>query len=367
MGPIPHCCTGTQGPCWFESPCPINDEDATAQTVREMCEVIRACAQDPLIINEARRCFDLTSMCRLGSYRDIAAHACYRAAKARLKFRLDEITLNRLLNKRGERDFLQWPSLVVRGKVKEGDCDCFTMFMLALLSVLEVPWRIVTVKCDPKDPDRWAHVYAVIDLEDGQRLPLDASHFQQPGQEVPAHHVFEYAEWDESGNRVPVSFNPIPMQGYRWKGLGQDPAVDGTDWTPTDSGLTDSGLTTDQLAALTNASATGTQDAGLITPIYQNPISVPQSSGGISPQLASALTTLGIDWTKIAGQTIAPQTNITTPQGLNISGPSNAISSLFGGTGANLLGSSTASLGPILLIGGLGIGALLLFSALGKK
>ena len=364
MGAIPHCSTGTPGPCWFESQCSDNDESATAQTVREMCQVIRQSADDPLIQDEARRCFAILNMCRPGSFYDLAARSAYQAAKARLKFKLDEISLDRLLNKRGERDFLQWPALIVRGKVREGDCDCFTMFMCALLEYMGVPWRIVTVKCDPKDPSRWAHVYAVIDLENGRRLPLDASHFKQPGEEVPAHHVFEYAEWGMDGERLPVQRNPIPMGHYRRRGMGaygrrcgfgQDPAVDGSAGSiPVDP---------------TTVDASGSSSGALFP--YTTPISIPSgsaapTSSGISPATTSALANLAAAWSKIAGQVIAPQTTIQTPQGLLISGPSGAITSTV--TGSNILSgltsASSSSLMPLLLIGGAG---LLLFAFISKK
>lgn len=346
MGSIPHCSTGTPGPCWFSSPCAGSDDSDTQQTVREMCAVIKQCAADPLMQDEARRCFQILNFARVGTYSELAAQAAYSAAKSRLKFKLDEVTLQRLLNKRGERDFLQWPTLVVRGVVREGDCDCFTMYMLCLLECLGVPWRIVTVKCDPHAPDRWAHVYAVIDLEDGRRLPLDASHFKRPGEEVPANHVFEYAEWDMEGNRMPIQFRPVPMGAYRSRGFGD----------PGDPMSEDpyAGLTPDQLAALASAGAVG-------DPLTGSPL--PSSSPAITPATASALANLASAWTKIAGQVIAPQTTIQTPQGLLVTGPSGAIQNTALPGISSLTAGGAGGLLPIIAILG---GGFLLFSLMKK-
>ena len=369
MGAIPHCSTGTQGPCWFESPCSDNDESATQQTVREMCAVIRQSANDPLLNDEARRCFDLLNMCRSGSFYEIAARAAYASAKSRLKFKLDEVTLDRLLNKRGERDFLQWPGLIVRGQVREGDCDCFTMYLCSLLECLGVLWRIVTVKCDARDPGRWAHVYACIDLENGRRLALDASHFKQPGEEVPAHHVFEYAEWGMDGERLPVRMNPMPMGHYKFRGMGRGFGACGDCLTYTTD---DNGNSICTGGYDTSGCDTGSS-TGSLFPYSGNPITVNTSyppyvapSSGVSPATASALANLVGSWTKIFGQSVAPQTTIQTPSGLLITGPAGAITSTV--TGSNILGGLTSSNASSLLPLGLLAGAgLLLFALMSKK
>jgi hypothetical protein len=88
------------------------------------------------------------------------------------------------------------------------------------------------------------------------------------------------------------------------------------------------------------------------------------SSGNTA--LDTALANIAAQWTKIAGQTIAPQTTIVGPNGLQITTPAgqtSALSSLFGGTSL-LSGSSSATLSallPWLLIGGAGLLALKAF------
>ena len=98
------------------------------------------------------------------------------------------------------------------------------------------------------------------------------------------------------------------------------------------------------------------------------PSLVPSGSGssGASPATSQALANLAAAWTKIAGQTIAPQTTITTPQGLQVqtpAGQTSALASILGGTSTALNTANISALLPWILIAGAG---LLLFKAVNK-
>ena len=98
------------------------------------------------------------------------------------------------------------------------------------------------------------------------------------------------------------------------------------------------------------------------------PSLVPSGSGssGTSPATSQALANLAAAWTKIAGQTIAPQTTITTPQGLKVqtpAGQTSALASILGGTSTALNTANISALLPWILIAGAG---LLLFKAVNK-
>ena len=86
-----------------------------------------------------------------------------------------------------------------------------------------------------------------------------------------------------------------------------------------------------------------------------------------NPATANMLASLAAQWTAIAGQTIAPQTTIKTPSGLNIQAPAeqtSALSNLFGGaalTGAT--GSTISSMLPLAMLAAAGI---LAFKAISK-
>lgn len=48
-----------------------------------------------------------------------------------------------------------------------------------------MPCSFITVAADPADKSRYSHVYVQALLEDGSGFPLDASHGDRPGWEVP--------------------------------------------------------------------------------------------------------------------------------------------------------------------------------------
>ena len=101
--------------------------------------------------------------------------------------------------------------------------------------------------------------------------------------------------------------------------------------------------------------------------IVSNPSSGSSTSSSSSnPALTNAESNLATAWTKVAGNVIAPQTTITTPQGLQISTPASQtsnVSSLLSGA-SSLSSASLSSLLPWILIGG---AAWLLVGAMGKK
>ena len=70
-----------------------------------------------------------------------------------------------------------------------GDCDDFSMYVAALCESQGIPCGFVTVAADPRDPSQYSHVYAVAYPKDefGRRVrvPIDASHGEYAGWEVP--------------------------------------------------------------------------------------------------------------------------------------------------------------------------------------
>lgn len=370
---IPHCSEGLPGPCWWDEQAnPADTEASTAQTVRGMCGEVHQAAADDYVRSTAGE------LQRVNPRRDRAAGAwsAFWCAKHRVKFVPDEINLGRLLHKYGELDFLQSPSVLLRQRKPTGDCDCFTMLVCALLECMGIPWRICTLKCDAREPGRWSHVYCCAILEDGSRLPLDASHGPEPGWEVPARDVFEYAEWDPTGARLPVALRPRPMGQYmpgggypgfagvrgfrglrgfggRRRGLGQDDGSGGSlDFGSIFSSI-DPNATTD--IALANSSQP-------VAPIGGGSAST--SSGSSSPAISNALAQMANSWTKIAGQVIAPQTTILGPGGTMITGPSGAIQSI---TNPLTAFSATGNMGSILLIGAAVVAGIFALKAVSGK
>jgi hypothetical protein len=89
-------------------------------------------------------------------------------------------------------------------KSREGDCAVFTMLVLAILCALGYRrLRIVTVEADRRRPNEYTHVYGAAYLDDaGLWCPLDASHMDAPGEEVPAYDIARKTSWDLSGAMV---------------------------------------------------------------------------------------------------------------------------------------------------------------------
>jgi len=226
-----------------------------------------------------------------------------------------------------------------------GDCSTFTMLVCSLLKCLGVPYDLVTVAVDPREPQLYTHVYPEAILEDGARLPLDASHGPYPGWQVPSSDVFRYQCWDSEGNPVPSPrAAPSRLQAYiRRVGLGQD--------TTTDL----SSVTTDvydPIDTLISAAPPYTPLPALSAP----------ASTATSP-IETGLINLANAWTQIGSKVIAPTTTYTV-------GPNGQITySTPAGTASTLPAalSSLGSSGSLIMLLALGVGAFILVKSLGNR
>lgn len=173
----------------------LADSDvSTAQTVNAMAAHIRAALSDPVV---QRVALTLAG----GSRRETAARV-WAWIKQNVRFVSDEEQLERLLGRADELELLISPPVLLRARVRQGDCDDFTMLACSLLLSLGCPALIKTFKCERSDPGRWSHVCAAAVLEDGAVFPVDASHGDYAGWEVPARDVFDSQLWDMHGQKV---------------------------------------------------------------------------------------------------------------------------------------------------------------------
>lgn len=173
----------------------LDNNRATAQTVVAMCKLIRESVGDPEILALLQ---SILSVSDLSSRQRIAA-ACWEWCKRHIRFVQDEDAMFSDLGRRDELELLVSPAVMVRQSAKRGDCDDFTMMLCAMLLSVGVPCAIKTFKCDRREPDRWAHVCAAAILEDGSLFPLDASHGDYPGWQVPAQDIFDSRVWGING------------------------------------------------------------------------------------------------------------------------------------------------------------------------
>lgn len=177
-----------------------NSDISTEQTVRAMAAHIRAALTDPAVQGIAAL-IGSPLAAPMGSRREIAGRV-WAWLKQNVRFVTDEEQLERLLGRTDELELLISPPVLLRARVRQGDCDDFTMTACALLLALGCPALIKTFKCDRGEPGRWSHVCAAAVLEDGAVFPVDASHGDYAGWEVPARDVYQSQLWDMRGNKV---------------------------------------------------------------------------------------------------------------------------------------------------------------------
>lgn len=167
----------------------------TEQTVRKMWEHILAAQSDLLIKLTADR---ITSNCASAADK---LTAIWFWVKHRVKFLHDEVLTRTLFNESGHFELLIAPPVLIRMKAPSGDCDDFTMLVLALAMAAGFDCGIVTLVCDRRRPGEYSHVYGCALLE-GVIVPLDCSHGRYPGWEVPRRDVQRKTIWDKSSKIV---------------------------------------------------------------------------------------------------------------------------------------------------------------------
>jgi hypothetical protein len=337
-----------------------DDNTATAQTVERMCRHIAgAVAHDPATQASAADALQRFGNVALSPLRR-RAWSVWWYVKHRMKFVQDEKLLGSMLGEPPQRELMISPAILLRMKEPQGDCDDFTMLVCALLKCLNVPFEIVTIAADPTAPERWSHVYAVALVEDGQRIPIDASHGKFPGWEVPLEHILRYQAWDEIGEpiegRAPAVRSQLNgyvprglgarrmfrrLAGGLRRGLGDDDGSDGSGGTDITGGAIDAWLnslgSSDSFAS-TDAAATAEMNN------FWNSMLGGSSNAAGSNLLGSEVSTV----TQTLSQLIAPQATVTGPGGLNVSGPAGTVASIFG---SGALSSSSSTLILLLIAG----------------
>lgn len=151
---------------------------ATAETVATMITLIRQSLPTPELRQAAS---DAYAGLRAGGDRRSRAQAAFWWVKSRVQFEPDSEVIRRALGRFDGQEGLIRPDRLISMPRPAGDCDDFSMLVCALLLAGGVPCELVTVAADPHRPREYSHVYAQAILEDGGRLPLDASHGSQPG------------------------------------------------------------------------------------------------------------------------------------------------------------------------------------------
>jgi len=163
------------------TPAEAGNDEVTAQTIQEMCRYIRQSLSDPLVQQAAKDARERFGNCDFASSQLSDVWGVFWLIKHRVKFRLDDGALMEFHGERDQQDFLVAPHVLLRMREPKEDCDGFSMLTCALLTCLGVPAYLVTVAVDPREPERWSHVFAAA-MIDGKPVALDTSHGTQPGE-----------------------------------------------------------------------------------------------------------------------------------------------------------------------------------------
>lgn len=200
---------------------PVSDDDdqATAATVKMMCDYIAQGIKDPVCRMWASHALSCYGLGRTDP--GMLCWAVFWCLKHSVKYVRDEPALFRM-GDGDARDLLTAPAVLVRQDEPKEDCDGFTMLACTLLSILGVKCYIVTVKADPKQPSRWSHVFAIADLGKGKTCAIDGSHGGYPGWMVPQEHIFASQVWDLSGSPIDMKLPArSQLNGYVRRGRGR--------------------------------------------------------------------------------------------------------------------------------------------------
>lgn len=225
-------------------------DTATAQTIQIMCQHVKAGAADPYVRDMARGAagqFGKLGVRRSGTSTGVSdagpvdaaavAGAAWWWCKIYVKFAHHDFIIHSRLGETGHLQGLISPEVLVRMDKPEGDCAIFSECVAAFLTVFGVPYEFVTVAVNPNEPTIFSHVYLYAVLPDGSRLPLDASHGQYPGWQVPSGHVSRRQVWDANGNPVTDQGSRFDgLHNYAIRGMGDD-AQTGSGETGSDYGL----------------------------------------------------------------------------------------------------------------------------------
>ncbi len=329
-------------------------DKATAQVIRRMCELAASSASDPVLRGYARQAVrqfrggplwaaagvdPFTAGAGDGRRAAAIAESVWLWAKFYLRFVHHSRMIWDRLRERDQWQLLISPDALVQMRPMKGDCAVYSSLIAAMLQALGVPWEFETLAVDPEQPEVYSHVFVLAVMPDGSRVPLDASHGDYPGWQVPAHDVYRSQVWDSAGRPVKASRKFRGLHSYAWRrgrrGLGDtnlwdvwglDPAVDAGYAPPT--------------APAAPVYSTGGAGSG----------SGGTDWGGVFSNMLNR-------WTTIGGQVLAPQVSYQRGPGgqLSYSAPAGAASnSLLPGS----LGGAAVPWG--LVAGGVGILALVL-------
>lgn len=172
-------------------------EVGTVDTVREMCRLINEGSRDPEV---NRAALAIVHAYRVPQFDfEGERRAIYDWKRRNIRFFRDIEGKETLRSPR--------ETLAVRG----GDCDCQTILTLALLKTIGQLVRIVTISTHPEAPDVFSHVYPEVRDERGRWISLDTAR-KQPAYGRGPNHWYRRRVWDTDDGTWQDADQPVPQQ-----------------------------------------------------------------------------------------------------------------------------------------------------------
>lgn len=178
---------------------PDNDLEATAAFVESMQQAAIEDSEHPAIIAATRQALaGQFSGSNAGLGHPTKAEACaaiFQWICTHVRFEYDDPFLSGVLGLDGERESLIRPATLLQMSDPAEDCDGFTTLACSMMICAGIPCRVVTIKADPDEPDRFSHVYAraLCDPPICMDCAQGAQHAMPFGWEPPQH--FGKREW----------------------------------------------------------------------------------------------------------------------------------------------------------------------------
>jgi hypothetical protein len=156
-----------------------DDELATAQTIRLMCQYAREDSRSPIVRTAAAAAARLAQ----GNSPGNIAAAVWAWIRQRVRFQLDSETAIPVTDTPEAAELLIRPVDLLTMPQPAGDCDDQSMLCAALLRALGIDSSFKTVAAEAGSPDLYSHVYVIAHTPEGD-LALDCSHGPFAGWEV---------------------------------------------------------------------------------------------------------------------------------------------------------------------------------------
>lgn len=157
---------------------PMDSDRSTVDTIHQMIAIAKVSARSPKVISIVDSL--LRTLPSKPSKKDLV-RVIYWWVKNHVTYVEDERILAEQLGYQDvNQELLIPPDTLLSMPQPMGDCDDFSMLIASLMVAAKIPVGYVTIAVDPETPNRFSHVYCVVQV-DGEEIYLDASHGSRVG------------------------------------------------------------------------------------------------------------------------------------------------------------------------------------------